>query len=80
MSTPKKNAAPLDLGLKTAYDELFMDDKGRAENRLPKIYDIPLTEIDDFPTIRIKFAWMKIWISLWKASGSKALSRPSHSA
>ena len=49
MSTPKKNAAPLDLGLKTAYDELFMDDKGRAENRLPKIYDIPLTEIDDFP-------------------------------
>ena len=49
MSAPKKNATPLDLGLKTAYDELFMDDKGRAENRLPKIYDIPLTEIDDFP-------------------------------
>lgn len=49
MSAPKKNAASLDLGLKTAYDELFMDDKGRAENRLPKIYDIPLTEIDDFP-------------------------------
>ena len=39
----------IDLGLKTAYDELFMDDKGRAENRLPKIYNIPLTEIDDFP-------------------------------
>ena len=39
----------LDLGLKTAYDELFMDDNGRAENRLPKIYDVPLTEIDDFP-------------------------------
>ena len=39
----------LDLGLKTAYDELFMDDKGRAENRLPRIYEIPLTEIDDFP-------------------------------
>ena len=49
MSAPKKNATPLDLGLKTAYDELFLDDKGRAENRLPKIYDIPLTEIDDFP-------------------------------
>ena len=45
MSGPKK----IDLGLKTAYDELFMDDKGRAENRLPKIYNIPLTEIDDFP-------------------------------
>ncbi len=26
-----------------------MSDAGRAENRLPKIYDIPLTEIDDFP-------------------------------
>lgn len=26
-----------------------MNDKERQENRLPKIYDIPLTEIDDFP-------------------------------
>ena len=49
MSESKKNAAPIDLGLRTAYDELFMDDKGRAENRLPKIHNIPLTEIDDFP-------------------------------
>lgn len=49
MSAAKANAAPLDLGLKTAYDELFMDDQGRAENRLPKIYNIPLSEIDDFP-------------------------------
>lgn len=40
---------PLDLGLTSALDELFMDDQGRAENRLPKIYEIPLTEIDDFP-------------------------------
>lgn len=39
----------LDLGLTSALDELFMDDQGRAENRLPKIYEIPLTEIDDFP-------------------------------
>ena len=38
----------IDLGL-TGYDELFMNDKERQENRLPKIYDIPLTEIDDFP-------------------------------
>ena len=30
---------PIDLGLKAAYDELFMDDKGREENRLPKIYN-----------------------------------------
>jgi len=43
------SAKPLDLGLKSAYDELFMDHKGREENRLPKIYDIPLSEIDEFP-------------------------------
>lgn len=39
----------IDLGLTSVLDELFMDDKGRTENRLPKIYDIPLSEIDDFP-------------------------------
>ncbi len=33
----------------TGYDELFMNDQERAEIRLPKIYDIPLSEIDDFP-------------------------------
>ena len=49
MSAAKSGAKPLDLGLRNAYDELFMDDQGRAENRLPKIYNIPLTEIDDFP-------------------------------
>lgn len=38
----------IDLGL-TGYDELFMNDQERAENRLPKIFEIPLTEIDDFP-------------------------------
>lgn len=38
----------IDLGL-TGYDELFMNDSERKENRLPKIYDIPLSEIDDFP-------------------------------
>ena len=38
----------IDLGL-TGYDELFMDDKSRAEAKLPRIYDIPLSEIDDFP-------------------------------
>lgn len=42
------NAKKIDLGM-TGFDELFMDDKGRADNRLPKIYDIQLTEIDDFP-------------------------------
>lgn len=43
-----KKQGPIDLGL-TGYDELFMTDKERAENQLPKIYDIPLAEIDDFP-------------------------------
>lgn len=44
-----KGSKKIDLGLKDALDEMFMDDAGRAENRLPKIYDIPLIEIDDFP-------------------------------
>lgn len=38
----------IDLGL-TGYDELFMDDSSRAEAKLPRIHDIPLSEIDDFP-------------------------------
>lgn len=43
------NVKTIDLGLKNAYDELFMDNKGREENRAPKILDIPIAEIDDFP-------------------------------
>lgn len=43
-----KERSKIDLGM-TGYDELFMNDQERAENRLPKIYDIPLSEIDDFP-------------------------------
>ena len=39
---------PIDLGL-TALDELFMTDEGRKENKLPRIHDIPLNEIDDSP-------------------------------
>ena len=38
----------LDLGL-TAYDDLFKNDTELAESRLPKIYDIPIELIDDFP-------------------------------
>lgn len=41
-------AKSIDLGL-TGYDELFMSDEGRTEARLPRIYDIPLDQIDDFP-------------------------------
>ena len=43
-----KNERKIDLGL-TAYDEMFMTDKERAEAKLPRIYDIPLDQIDDFP-------------------------------
>lgn len=38
----------IDLGL-TGLDELFMDNKERVESQLPKIYEIPLSEIDEFP-------------------------------
>jgi ParB family chromosome partitioning protein len=38
----------IDLGL-TGYDELFATDAERKENKLPRIYDIPISEIDDFP-------------------------------
>ena len=38
----------LELGI-TAFEELFMDDKELKTSRLPKIYDIPLDLIDDFP-------------------------------
>ena len=38
----------IDLDL-TGFAELFMNEEGRAESRLPRIYDIPLSEIDDFP-------------------------------
>ena len=38
----------IDLDL-TGFAELFMNDEGRAESRLPRIYDIPLSEIDDSP-------------------------------
>ena len=38
----------LDLGLK-AYEEMFMNDDGLSVAKLPKIYDIPIELIDDFP-------------------------------
>lgn len=44
MSGPQK----IDLGL-TGYDDLFGTDQERQENSLPKIYDIPIELIDDFP-------------------------------
>lgn len=38
----------IDLGL-TGYDELFMTGEEREEIYLPKIKEIPISEIDDFP-------------------------------
>ena len=43
-----KEKPKLDLGL-TAYDDLFKDDKEIRESKLPKIHDIPIELIDDFP-------------------------------
>jgi ParB family chromosome partitioning protein len=43
-----KSKDQIDLGL-TALDELFMDDRSRQLLHQPRIHDIPLTCIDDFP-------------------------------
>ena len=43
-----KEGKKLDLGL-TGLDKLFSTEQERMESQLPKIYDIPLSEIDDFP-------------------------------
>ena len=43
-----KEGQIIDLGM-TGYAELFMTDQERKENTLPKIVDIPLDQIDDFP-------------------------------
>ena len=43
-----KNVQKIDLGL-TGYDELFANDEERKVNKLPRIFDIPILEIDDFP-------------------------------
>ena len=43
-----KNVQKIDLGM-TGYDELFANDEERKVNKLPRIFDIPISEIDDFP-------------------------------
>ena len=42
----RSNAPKIEL---TAYDDLFQTDESRAEARLSKIRDIPISEIDEFP-------------------------------
>ena len=44
----RKARRHLDPGI-TSIDELFMSEAEREENRLPKIYDLYLEDIDDFP-------------------------------
>ena len=43
-----KNDPKIDLGM-TGYAELFMTDQERKDRTLPKIEDIPLRRIDNFP-------------------------------
>lgn len=56
-----KSVQKIDLGL-TGYDELFMNDAERKENKLPRIYDIPLSEIDDFPDHPFKVRLGATWL------------------
>lgn len=43
-----RNDPLIDLGM-NGFDEIFMDSEDLIKNQLPKIFQIPLTEIDDFP-------------------------------
>ena len=78
MTEIEERAKKIDLGL-TGYDELFMNDAERKENKLPRIYDVPISEIDDFPDHPFKVKLMRIWISLFRALKSAGLSRLSTS-
>lgn len=57
-----KNGQKIDLGL-TGYDELFMTEQERHENRLPKIYDIPLSEIYAFRIACVRFSFASLYVS-----------------
>lgn len=43
-----RNDSLIDLGM-NGFDEIFMNNEDLKKNQLPKIFQIPLTEIDDFP-------------------------------
>ena len=49
-----KSVQKIDLGL-TGYDELFMNDAERKENKLPRIYDIPLSLSAKHPKVPLDF-------------------------
>ena len=50
-SLARNNAPKIEL---TAYDDLFQTDESRAEAKLSKIRDIPLSQIDEFPDHPLK--------------------------
>ena len=43
-----KKFKKIDLGLKEAYEELFMNDEERKINSSPRVLDIEISQIDDF--------------------------------
>ena len=43
-----KKFEKIDLGLKEAYEELFMNDEERKINHSPRVLDIEISQIDDF--------------------------------
>lgn len=48
MKKDDKNAA-FDLGIHQAFEDLFLSDEGRAEVRKPKVDDLPLEQLSEFP-------------------------------
>ena len=48
-----KNVQKIDLGL-TGYDELFANDEESKVNKIPRIFDITISEIDDLHDKKLK--------------------------
>ena len=70
----------IDLGL-TGYDELFANDEERKVNKLPRIFDIPISEIDDFPDhpfkVKLDEDMDQLVLSSWRIRGfSLKMQRP----
>ena len=65
----------INLGL-TALDELFMTDAGRKEARQPKIQDIPIELIDDFPNHPFKVRMDGAMVRLVESVGQYGVLEP----
>lgn len=72
-----KSVQKIDLGL-TGYDELFMNDTERKEIKLPRIYDIPLSEIDDFPDHPFKVKLDEDMDQLVQSTKERGIITPGH--